>query len=364
MTDWYIDQMKRPAYDSPALPISFKRIDYQEGTNDYVTINPEDKEVLLKNNSREAVERSFELHNVMDYWIKQHHMIPTDTIWLKIDKDAVLRSGMKIPAKYLGATDEETKAKMPDRMVISLKGRSTLLKSEIMMLDLIAQCNWERPLFIATTVPNSSYLGLGNFFLLEGLAYRITPFDWKAAGDNSRSTGSVDTEKMYENIMSFKYGGLDKPGVYLDETNRRMCLSLRRLVTQLSIELYNEGKKDKALSVLESVDAGICDDVLPMNDPVYGSSSEIANIYLTLGKKERATEIILATTQNCLQIMRWYLSMNNRHLRHSTKDFSEAASIQYSYVFPLLEKCVDKAQYDEYYADWQNMCDEFERRMN
>ena len=364
MTDWYIDQMKRPAYESPALPISFKRIDYEEGTNDFITINPEDKEILLKNNSREAVENSFELHNVMDYWIKQHHMIPTDTIWLKIDKDAVLRSGMKIPDIYLGATDEETKAKMPDRMVISLKGRSTLLKSEIMMLDLIAQCNWERPLFIATTVPNSSYLGLGNFFLLEGLAYRITPFDWKVAGDRSRATGSVDTEKMYANIMSFKYGGLDKPGVYLDETNRRMCQSLRRLVTQLSIELFNEGKKDKALSILESVDAGISDQVLPLNDPMYGSSSEIANLYLNLNRKDRATEIIVATTENSLQLMRWYLSMNNRNLKHSSRDFSETASIQYSYVFPILEKCVDKTIYDEYLADWQNMCDEFERRMN
>ena len=291
-------------------------------------------------------------------------MIPTDTIWLKIDKDAVLRSGMKIPAKYLGATDEETKAKMPDRMIISFKGKSTLMKNEIMMLDLIAQCNWERPLFIATTVPNSSYLGLGNYFLLEGLAYRITPFDWKAAGDNSRATGSVDTEKMYANIMNFKYGGLDKPGVYLDETNRRMCQSLRRLATQLSIELFNEGKKDKALALLESVDAGICDEVLPMNDPLYGSSSEIANLYLNLGKKERAAKIVLETTDNSFQLMRWYLSMNNRNLKRSSKEFTDAASIQYSYVFPILEQCIDKAQYDEMYAEWQSMCDEFERRVN
>ena len=361
-TDWYIDQMKRPAYKSPALPISFSRIDYQTGTNDFVTISPEDKDILLKNNSREAVEKSFELHNVMDYWIRQHHMIPTDTIWLKIDKDAVLRSGMKIPEKYLGATDEETKAKMPDRMIISLKGRSALTKSEIMMLDLIAQCNWERPLYMATTVPSSSYLGLGNYFLLEGLAYRITPFDWKAATGNSH--GSVDTDKMYANIKNFKFGGLDNPDVYLDETNRRMCQSLRRLASQLSIELFNEGKKDKALEVLEIVHKGICDEVLPMDDAIYGSTAEIANVYLGLGKKDRAADILIQTTENYLQLMRWYLSMNNRNLRHSAKDFSDAASIQYSYVFPIMEKCVDKELYDKLFADWQRMCDEFEHRIN
>jgi hypothetical protein len=364
MTDWYIDQMKRPAYDSPALPISFERIDYQTGTNDYVPISPSDKEILLKNNSKEAVDKSFELHNVLNYWIKQHHMIPTDTIWLKIDKDAVLRSGMKIPAKYLGATDEETKAKMPDRMVISLKGKSSLLKNEIMMLDLLANCNWERPLFIATTVPNSSYLGLGNFFLLEGLAYRITPFDWKVAtGSNSR-LGAVDPDKMYANLMNFKYGGLDNPDVYLDETNRRMCLSQRRLAAQLAVELYNEGKKDKALDILESIDKGISDKLLPMNDAIYGSSSEIANIYYYLGKKDKAADILLETTDNNLQLMRWYLSMNNRHLKRSKNAFTEVASVQYSYVFPLMEDCLDENQYNDFYLEWKNMCDEFESRVN
>ena len=362
MTDWYIDQMKRPAYDSPALPISFERIDYQTGTNDYVVVSPKDKETLLKNNSREAVEKSFELHNVLDYWIKQHHMIPTDTIWLKIDKDAVLRSGMKIPEKYLGATDEETKANMPDRMIISLKGKSSLMKNEIMMLDLIAHCNWERPLFIATTVPSSSYLGLGNYFLLEGLAYRITPFDWKE-GDSSRQT-AIDMDKMYENLMNFKYGGLDKPGVYLDETYRRMCQSQRRLAVQLAIELFNADKKDQALAIMESVTIGISDEVLPLNDVIFGSSSEIAKTYLYLGKKEKATQILLETTENYMQLMRWYLSMNNRNLRRAKNEFTETASIQYSYVFPLLERCLEKEQYDIIFGEWEKMCDQFERRLN
>ena len=62
--------------------------------------------------------------------------------------------------------------------------------------------------------------------------------------------------------------------------------------------------------------------------------------------------------------MNWYLSMNNRNLRRATKQFSEIASIQYSYVFPIMEKCIEKEQYDKMYAEWEYMCDEFERRMN
>ena len=101
-----------------------------------------------------------------------------------------------------------------------------------------------------------------------------------------------------------------------------------------------------------------------MNDPIYGSTLEFTNLYLNLGRKDRASEIILATCQDQLQLMRWYLSMSNRNLRRSARNFSDAASLEYSYIFPLLQQCVDKAQYDEIFVDWQNMCDDFERRMN
>ena len=360
MTDWYIDQMKRPAYDSPALPISFERIDYQTGTNDYVNVRPKDKDELLKNNSKEAVDKSFELNNVLNYWIKKKHLIPTDTIWFKIDKDAVLRSGMKIPAKYLGATDEETKAKMPDRMIISLKGKRALYKNEIMMLDLIAHCNWERPLYMATTVPRSSYLNLGKYFLLEGLAYRITPFDWNAAGSKSEF-GDTDADKMYENLMKFKYGGLDNPDLYLDETVRRMCLSLRRLTIQAASHLYNEGKKDKARDLLEKMDAGISDKLMPYNDAVYGASVETANLYYVLGNKEKAVEILKSTSDNYLQQMNWYLSMNDRNLRRSSDQFIECAKA-FSYIFPLMEDYMDQESFLAIQTEWENMCEKFDSR--
>ncbi len=360
MTDWYIDQMKRPAYDSPALPISFERIDYQTGTNDYVNVRPKDKEELLKNNSKEAVDRSFELNNVLNYWIKKKHLIPTDTIWFRIDKDAVLRSGMKIPSQYLGATDEETKAKMPDKMIISLKGKRALYKNEIMMLDLIAHCNWERPLYMATTVPRSSYLNLGKYFLLEGLAYRITPFDWNALGSKS-DFGDVDTEKMYSNMMNFKYGGLDNPDLYLDETVRRMCLSLHRLTIQAASHLYNEGKKEKAKDLLKKIEAGISEKLVPINDAIYGASVETANLYYVLGEKEKAVEILKNTADNNFQQMKWYLSMNDRNLRRSSQQFIECAKT-FSYLFPLMENYLNQESFISIQAEWENLCKEFDAR--
>ena len=363
MTDWYIDQMKRPAYDSPALPISFDRIDYQTGTNDAITVKAEDKLALLRNNSKEAVDNSFELHNVLDYWIKKHHHIPTDTIWLKIDKDAVLRSGMLIPEQYRGATDEETKAKMPDRMIISLKGRSRLYKNEIMMLDMIAHCNWERPLYMATTVPRSNYLGLGRYFLLEGLAYRITPFDWEQLGLSDTENGKfyIDTEKMYANLMNFKFGGTDNPDLYLDETVRRMCLSHRRLFTELASQLASENQREKALQILEKVDNGISNELLPQDD-IY--DVETANMYLVLGETEKGSRMLMDIALNYIQQLYWYLSMDNRHLRQSKADFNEITDRYLkSFIFPILKFCLEDKAYNSIYSEYLSLCSEFDSRI-
>ena len=360
-TDWYIDQMKRPAYDSPALPISFERIDYQTGTNDNVPISAQDKKELLKRRSREVVEQSFELNNILNYWIKQYHYIPTDTIWFKIDKDAVLRSGMKIPEKYIGATDEETKANMPDRMIISLKGKKGLYKNEIMMLDLIAHCNWERPLYMATTVPESSYLNLGDYFIMEGLAYRITPFNWSEI-DGDDESNHIDMDKMYDNLMTFNYGGLDDPDLYLDETVRRMCQSHRIVSVQLAQHLFNAGEKDKALTVLDKIDAGISDKLFPINNAISGAALETAHLYYVLGRKEKAGELFCNTVENYNQLMRWYLSMNDRTLHRNMATFMRYAEVA-TYAFPYIKEVAAQNRFIEMHTEWESMCNEFESRM-
>ena len=366
MTDWYIDQMKRPAYDSPSLPITFERIDYETGTNDMVDIDPRGKETLLKNNSRERVEMSFELENVLDYWIRKNHVIPTDTIWLTIDKDAVLRSGMMIPEEYIGATDEETKANMPDRMVISLKGRDRLLKNEIMMLDMLAHANWERPMYIATTVASSSYLNLGDYFVLEGLAYRITPFNWKKLGynDKEHSGTVIDSEKMYDNMMNkYKFGEIAQhPDIYLDETVRRMCYSHRRLFTQLAAQLYTEGQNEKALNVLNYSEEVIPSSIMPHD--YLGYSSEIAKIYIALGQNDMAKLVLTQMATDNLKKMQWYLSMSNGQLKRSQEEFKDAASILYSLVFPSLEKVVEKETFEDTMTVFNRMFDEFSNRLN
>lgn len=368
MTDWYIDQMKRPAYESPSVPIEFGRIDYEQGTNDYVNIVPGDKAKLLKSartdEERANIYDSFELKNVLEYWVKKYHRIPTDTIWFEIDKDAVLNSGMMIPKEYVGATREETKSLMPDRMIISLKGRSAIYKNELMMLEMLAYCNWERPLYMATSVGGENHLGLDHYFVLEGLAFRITPFDWAALGymgpDNDQNV--IDTEKMYANLMNFRFGGLDNPNLYLDETVRRMCYSHRRLYAQLAQALILEGKNDKARDILDKIESGISSELIPHD--LIGYSQVFADAYLTLGETEKAKAILMQMSDNYMAELNWYMSMDNSHMHTLQYDIEDAATYQYKGVMPLLKRCLDDKEYKRIENDFSKFYDEYVRRMN
>ena len=140
-TDWYIDQMKRQAYDSPAVPIDWSRLEYVQGHNEAVAIRPEVMESIknfYKQNPEDAVrefgENPYELKNILKYWVRSPkeglQMIPTDSIVIKLDKEAIKRSGMMIPDSLHG--------EIPEYMNISLKGKRMLYKSELMMLEMLA----------------------------------------------------------------------------------------------------------------------------------------------------------------------------------------------------------------------------------
>ena len=313
-TDWYIDQMKRPAYNSPALPISWPRLDYCSGTNEYVRVNPAIKAQVLdffKHYPEEAKKQfgdePFELHNIMKYWVRSKdedmHVIPTDTIYLKIDKEAVKKSGMMMACDSI-----------PDHMVISLAGKPALYKGELMMLEIIAQCNWTRPVYVATTVGEGNYLNLGNNFVREGLANRITPFTTSAAGARK-----FDTEKTYENVMHrYKWGGLEKPGLYLDETVMRMCYTHRHLLNDLALQLIAEGQLEKAKNVVQ-----LSEKVLPAYNVPYtyiSGATDLARAYALLGMKDKAMKIARAVLLNNKQYACWYLSLSKDRFLMSQND--------------------------------------------
>ena len=306
-TDWYIDQMKRPAYDSPAVPIHWNRLQYVAGTREGIPVRAGTLEQVIdyyKNDPatmREMLgDNPYELRNIIDKWILNPNpdlqIFPTDSVVITVDKEAVRRSGMMIAGDSI-----------PDVMHISLKGKRAVYKSEMMMYEMLDQCNWERPLYVAVTVGKDNYGSLGNNFVQEGLAYRITPFNTKVSGKN------LDTEKMYDNMMNrFRFGGLDNPDVYLDETVTRMCYTHRRMFSMLATRLMDEGKADSAFQVVQRVEKVIPPATLPHS---YNSGSmDLARVWERLGQKSKVEEIVMPIGKTACEYIEWYLAMPSKML--------------------------------------------------
>lgn len=364
-TDWYIDQMKRPAYDSPSLPITWDRMDYVEGTNEYIPVQADYKKSIdalyaeaekqalngnpeaLVNVKKEFGENPYELQNILKYWVRSKNedlkVIPTDSIVLKVDKEAVRRSGMMIPGDSI-----------PDYMHISLKGKRALYKSELMMLEMLAEANWERPIYMAVSVGTENHLGMGNHFIQEGLTYRFTPFDTDKTGVK------LDSEKMYDNLMNkFKFGGIDKEGIYIDENAMRMCYSHRRIFSQLIGQLIREGKNDKAKKALDYAEK-----MIPAYNVPYdwqNGAVQMAEAYYQLGETEKADSIMKALADKAVEYLTWYLSLDEQRFAMSSREIidyqlpilssevklmqkynSELAPIYDSKLNELYQMCVDR----------------------
>ena len=313
-TDWYIDQMKRPAYNSPSVPITWPRLDFCSGTNEYVTVEPGAKQQILEfyKQNPEAAKKQFgdepfELKNVLKYWVRSKnpdlHIIPTDTLYVTIDKEAVKKSGMMMASDTI-----------PDKMVISLAGKTALYKGDLMMLEMIAQCNWVRPIYVALTVGEDNYMNLGDNFVQEGLVNRITPFT-----TNKPGAKNFDTEKAYHNIMTrFKFGNLKQKGLYIDETTMRMCYTHRRLLAQTALQLLSEHKNKKAIDILKKADVEIPDYNVPID--YMSGGLDMARGWILAGQKQKATEYVGKVWKTASQYLSYYLSLDANRFAQAQND--------------------------------------------
>ena len=297
-TDWYTDQMKRPAYDSPALPITWERICYVDnGKHAYYPIRAEEKvqlDALKKANPEiDPYELSYILKN---YVCKESGgYFPTDSVVVSVNKEAVRESGMYLP---LGPDS------IPDKMIISLKNvnerQGGLYRADVMVYEMLAHADWKRPMYMSVTLGSENYASLENFCVLEGLAYRITPFDFGGRG-------VVDEKLMMHNFMErFKYGNMSQPGLYIDETVSRMCRTHRRMFVMLADRLVRSGKKDDAAKVLAR-----CEKELPAcNIPYTDDDSQLASLWAEVGNAKEAERVAKAVLTYNLQYFNFLNSLS------------------------------------------------------
>ena len=290
-TDWYTDQMRRPAYDSPALPITWPRLYYVDnGKHAYYPIRPEGKEELDRLKQENPAVDPYELSYILDHYVRKEEggYFPTDSLVLTVNKADVLASGMMLPG------GEES---IPEKMVISLKDaqrkQGGLYRQDVMIYEMLAHANWRRPMYMSVTLGADNFAGLQNNLQLEGLAYRITPFQ-------NSSMSAMDTEKMYHNMMErFRYGNVNQPGIYLDETVTRMCYTHRRMFYMLADHLLYEGKKDKALKALHK-----CLEVLPPTTiPINEDDSQLPSLLYEAGDSTLAAKMAEQVLDHTLQYL-------------------------------------------------------------
>jgi hypothetical protein len=283
---FYIETMSRKAFESDPLPFTLPPDKYIEGER--VQLPVED---LIKEPTpiRKVVEfagsddpkAKVDLSGRGDFF----NFIPVREFIVDVDSAHVIATGAVRPWHA-------------DRILIPMiwKFKGTMaIKDDLAVMDIMAGNNWERPLYYATTVPGSTYIGLEHFFVLEGMAYRVSPIriDTPETGE----TGMVDTREMYENMMNrFRWGNAGEEGVYLDENNRRLFDVFRRQFARLSQALVLEGDTVRALAAAEK---GLVI-VPPEKMPYDYFSIELAVSLAMAGERERAEDIFNTITDNAL----------------------------------------------------------------
>ena len=241
MTDWYIDQMKRKSYTSEALPISFKHDQY---VGDKLDISANIPKTEARWNIKDFINfiASDDQRTMLDLENGQKiHFFPTNRIRIPVDKNTIIRNKVVNP-------------KFNDSIVsyIDLDIKGNLYKNRLMMLDVIANNNWKRPIyFSAGSFGDDDYLWMKEYLQLDGLVYKLVPLRTKIIEENPLDMGQIDSEKMYNLIMKWDWGNGDSKTIYHDPETRRNSISYRNNMARLMQQLINEGKIEKAKNIIE-----------------------------------------------------------------------------------------------------------------
>lgn len=335
---WYIDQISRKAYDTPAVPISFKKNQYREGRRDRVYI----LERYNRANLKEAMEfvasdlpqtkyKDLNVSESIDY-------IPARHLYLPIDSAKVIANGTVNP---------KDADKIVKELNIDLKGNG-LNKSELMLLDIISTNNWERPIYFGIGIPTDSYMSLEKYFQVEGAAYRLVPIETPPA--NRAQLGRIDSDILYENMMNkFEWGNIKDPKVNIDHFHDNIIASMqyRNTFSRLAAQLAEEGKKEKAIAVLDKS----LEEIPLFQVPIDLNFLEYIPLYYELGETEKANHLLQELADNNYQMLRYVHSLSPKFANTSGIRQEENLSL---YVIQGLLEIAQKAGQKEMALDIKN----------
>ena len=302
-TDWYIDMMKRKFYDGDAVPFTLEKKDYVQGTRDVLYY--QDLKISGRWYAQDFIDYALRNDDGVFFTAfpntqspKKLQFFPMKKFRIPVDKSAVISNGVVLDS-----------SKIVD--FIDWNWNSNVIsKRDLMLIDLISNNNWSRPIYFSTTVGSSasSFFWLQKYFRLEGLAYRFVPVVTEGSG-NQFDFGSVNADKMLSvmynpegNESKFNFGNMEKPDVFLDETVRRSSFNLRINYGRLASELSRLGRTDEALKVLD-----FAMEKMPVNKLGYDYFFlNLIEGYYQAGAKERAMNYVQDFSNAMEEELRYY----------------------------------------------------------
>ena len=288
--DWYIDQMKRKAYDSDPIPSKLTHDQYKWGTRDYIIKEVVTKDTLEINQFMDFISSDDE-RTKYGYVLEQQgyqtkgqrnqdlnaNYAPTEYVRIPVNKEAVLKNGV------VAAKDAD---KIVDYINIKITGQA-IMKNRMMMLDIIAQNNWERPIYFSGgAFGDDDYIWMKDYLQLDGIAYKLVPIKTPIQ-KGSPFMGRIDTEKMYNLIKNWEWGNSGNPGVYHDVETRRNSITYRGHMARLIEDLINEKQLDKAEEITD-----LAMEKMPVDIFGYYTFLEpFIGAYYEVDAKEKAREL-------------------------------------------------------------------------
>lgn len=284
-TDWYIDDMKKAAYTSAPIPSQMTHSQYRYGTRDFVFAQEvTDEPVNIKEWLNWIVSDDPRTMITLPDNNQKISTFPSKTVRIPVNKENVLKYGIVDPK------DADLIVPYID---IKLNG-DVLYKNRLLMLDIIANNDWERPIyFTGGSFGDDDYLWMKDYLQLDGVTYKLVPIKTPRDPDNPYEMGRIDTDKMYDIVTNWDWGNSGSEDIYHDPETRRNALTYRSNLSRLADSLIVAGKNDKAKTILD-----LAMEKMPVEKfGFYTMLDPYIRAYYAIGENEKAREIFKEVAQ-------------------------------------------------------------------
>ncbi|TDR24208.1 glycosyltransferase family 117 protein [Flavobacterium cheniae] len=347
MTDWYIDQMKMKTHNSEPIPSSFNREQYKGSNRDYSLFVERTKEPLLLDEMLKFIALDDERAKIELNNGRKINYFPSKKVIYPIDKAAVIKN-KAVSEKFYDSIVPAIEFEIKDE---------ALYKNRLMMLDIVNQNNWKRPIyFTGGSFGEDDYLWMKDYLQLDGMCFKLVPIKTPAESPSPMKMGQIDADKMYNIVMKWDWGNSGKSIIYHDPETRKNSISYRTNLARLMEALIMEGKMDKAEKVID-----LAMEKMPVQYFEYYSMLEPFAIgYYEVGKKEKARAIISEVIKKYQENLSFYNSWKPSEQNFGAMDI--VSDIEYyRSLLQVAESAEDLEFYNKEKVKFNNFNKMFER---